>query len=156
MDETRWNMTKSERLQPVAKIALQREQRAAQALAAAQRQMLDRGRRLDELRGYRQEYQTQFSAADDDPRTAYRITDFRAFLQRLDQLIMEHERLYQVCKSEYESKKKAWMSLHGKTQALDKAISNFRQDEQGLADRREQREADDRITFTADSDLDDF
>lgn len=149
-------MTKSERLQPVAKIALQREQRAARLLAEAQRQMLDRGRRLDELRGYRQEYQTQFSGIDKDPRTAYRIADFRAFLHRLDQLIMEHERLYQECKSEYENKKKAWMALHGKTQALDKAINNFRRDEQGLVDRREQREADDRVSVTVENDMDDY
>lgn len=148
-------MTKSDRLQPVAKIALQREQRAARLLADAQRLMMERRTRLDELCRYRQEYQTQFSSADGDPRNAYRIADFRAFLQRLDQLIKEQERMFHHYQTDYENKKKAWLTLHGKTKALDKAIEKFRQEEQHLVGKREQREADDRVPVTTEMVTDD-
>lgn len=137
-------MSKSERLKPVVKIALQREQRAALALAQAQRQMLERAARLNELRAYRSEYQSQFSASNRDARSALRVADFHAFLQRLDHLIQEQERLHHASKTDFEFKKKAWLILHGKTQALDKAIDRFRRDENQFDARRDQREADDR------------
>lgn len=138
-------MSKSERLKPVVKIALQREQRAALALAQAQRQMLERAERLSELRAYRSEYQSQFSASNQGPRAALRVADFHAFLQRLDQLIQEQERLHHASKTDFEFKKKAWLVLRGKTQALDKAIDRFRKDENQSDARRDQREADDRV-----------
>lgn len=138
-------MSKSERLKPVVKIALQREQRAAQALAQAQRQMLERAARLSELRAYRSEYQSQFSALNQSPRAALRVTDFHAFLQRLDQLIQEQERLHRASTTDFEFKKKAWLVLRGKTQALEKAIDRFRKDENQSDARRDQRESDDRV-----------
>lgn len=138
-------MSKSERLKPVVKIALQREQRAALALAQAQRQMLERAARLNELRVYRSEYQSQFSASNQDARSALRFADFHAFLQRLDHLIQEQERLHHASKTDFEFKKKAWLILRGKTQALDKAIDRFKHDETLSDARRDQREADDRV-----------
>jgi flagellar FliJ protein len=138
-------MTKSKRLKPVVKIAEDRERAAARLMGDSQRLVDERQARLDELIAYRREYSAQFAGGAAPARSALQINDFRLFLQRLDEIIRQQQRLLDDSHRELEQKKQAWLNSRTKKAALEKAVTRFQADEYSRQARREQRESDDRV-----------
>ena len=142
-------MTKSDRLKPVKRVAESREQRAARAMADALKRTKERGDRYQELLDYRDEYTARFTqgnefGAKQGTRTALQMQDFKVFLDRLDHIIREQEKLLTAAQKEYEEKRKHWLATKTKTQALDKAIGRFKQAEQVRSSQKEQKDQDNR------------
>lgn len=142
-------MTKSDRLKPVKRVAESREQRAARAMADALKRAKERGDRYQELLDYRKEYTARFtqgseSGAKQGTRTALQMQDFKVFLDRLDHIIHEQEKLVTIAQKEYEEKRTQWLATRTKTQALDKAIYRFKQAEQLRSSQKEQKDQDSR------------
>lgn len=137
-------MTKSDRLKTVTKVADERERQAAREMGAAQQTLAQRQQRLKELQNYRDEYARRFSDTNHDARPVVLVNDYRLFMHRLDQAVVQQQRVVDVATAEYEKKRASWMALRAKAKALDKVVDKLKQGERRVADRKEQKDSDER------------
>lgn len=137
-------MTKSDRLKPVIKVAENRERAAAKVLGEAQQAAQQRKKRLDELTSYRNDYCARFNSTQSAARPALMMADFRVFLTRLDEAIVQQQRLLDASLRDVEAKKQRWLAERTKTKALDKVTTRLRKQERVHAERKEQKETDER------------
>lgn len=137
-------MKKSERLEPVIKVAETREQQAARALGQAQMQLNQAEQRLSELKTYKEEYLRRFHAQGSRGMSAAQMEDYRRFLAKLDAAIAQQQQVVAQAARFVEAKRGQWHERHGKTRALDKVVERYQADEQRRDDRKEQSEQDER------------
>jgi len=118
----------------LGKVCLQRQQVHAQAMA-----------KLEQLRSYLAEYR-QAGLAGNQRIDLNRLQSTRAFLVKLDEAVQmqarEADRLAQVAAEAHQ----VWMSARQRLQQLEKLVAGYRQEEQALADLREQRQQDEMAT----------
>ena len=137
-------MTKSQRLKPVTRVAENREQEAALAMAEAQQALNEREARLNELVGYRAEYHMRYKTASGVGMEAAQIQDYRHFIAKLDQAISGQLALVEAARNVHEETKRQWFATRSKSMALGKVVTRYRHEEVRSAERREQGEADER------------
>jgi flagellar protein FliJ len=137
-------MTKSQRLKPVTRVAENREQEAALAMAEAQQALNEREARLNELLSYRAEYHMRYKTASSTGMEAAQIQDYRHFIAKLDQAISGQLALVEGARGVYEETKRQWFATRSKSLALDKVVTRYRHQEVRSTERREQGEADER------------
>lgn len=139
-------MKKSQRLEPVAKVAESREQQAARALGQAQTLMNQAEQRLVELKNYKEEYLRRFHTQGSRGMNAAQMEDYRRFLAKLDIAIAQQQQAVEQAAVRVETQRQHWFERRGKTQALDKVVARYQADEQRREDRNEQLELDARFT----------
>lgn len=137
-------MTKSKRMQPVARVAEQRERKAAIEMAEFRRFLNDQQTKLDELNGYRSDYARHFETAGRGGMDAARMADFRRILARLSDAIAYQEQRLASLHNEYEQVRRRWTDTRTRAAALDKVMQRYREEERRAGDRREQGESDER------------
>ena len=137
-------MTKSKRMQPVAKVAEQRERKAAIEMAEFRRFLEAQQARLDELNNYRNDYARHFEEAGRGGMDAARMADYRRILARLNDAIAYQEQRLASLHNEYEQVRQRWTDSRTRAAALDKVMERYREEEQIEGDRREQGESDER------------
>lgn len=135
-------MTKSKRLEPVTRVAGQRERQAAVEMAEFRRFLDAQQAKLDELNAYRNDYARRFEEVGRGGLDAARMADFRRILARLGEVIVYQERRLASLLKEYEQVRRRWTDTRTRAAALDKVMERYRHDEQREADRREQGETD--------------
>lgn len=135
-------MTRSERMQPIKALADTRERDAGADVAAARRVLEDREKQLEQLRGYRAEYASR--AAHQGAADAVRLQNYHAFLARLADAIRQQEDLVAAARLELERKTASWQERRIEAASLGKVVERIAGAEQKAADRREQRETDER------------
>jgi flagellar FliJ protein len=132
---------RSDRLKPVRDLAGGRERDAGLALADLRRQVEEQERRLEQLRGFREEYVSGrppgLGTTD-----AVRLANYGAFLGRLHDAIREQEKRVAELRNEAERQAQAWRERRSETAALDRAVERLHADERRTADRREQHDQD--------------
>jgi flagellar FliJ protein len=132
---------RSDRLKPVRDLAGGREREAGLALAGLRRQLEEQERRLEQLRGFREEYVSGrppgLGTTD-----AVRLANYGAFLGRLNEAIREQEKRIAALREEVECKAESWRERRSETAALDRAVERLHADERRALDRREQRDQD--------------
>lgn len=134
---------RSERLEPVRKVAGRDEQDASRELARSQQVLAEQESRLEQLRNYRDEYRRMLSGGGGQAVDPRRLRDQRAFLARLDEVIEQQEQVVRKSQEQYEQQRSGWIDARSRVNALGQAADRYRRDEQRSADRREQREQDD-------------
>lgn len=137
-------MSPSKRLSPVQRVAQSREQKAARHMGESHKSLLAEEAKLLQLRQYHEEYLTRFEAAARKGLSSSQLQEYRAFLDKLDEAIGQQERVVAARKNDHSSKKDSWRETHTRTQALDKVMRRYQQQERKNADRQEQKESDDR------------
>lgn len=135
-------MTRSKRLQPVQRVAASRENDAAIKMGESRQQLADQEARLDELKNYRNQYAAQFSTRGHTGLDVMQINDYRAFLARLTAAIQQQELLIEQYRSQHHQNQFHWQDVRRHTQAIDKLIARFRDDEQRQQLKREQQALD--------------
>jgi flagellar FliJ protein len=135
-------MTRSERMQPIKALADTRERDAGAGVAAARRVLEDREKQLEQLRGYRAEYAGR--AAREGAADAVRLQNYHAFLGRLGDAIRQQEELVAAARQDLEHRTASWQERRIEAASLGKAVERIAETEQKLADRREQRDTDER------------
>ncbi len=134
---------RSERMRPVSRIERNRERDAARALGESQRQLQAMEAQLDQLIGYRSEYQRRYARALQGlQRTG--IEQFRRFLAQLDQAIEQQRRLMEQCRADADRCRAAWLAQRGRLKAIDGLIDRLRDEERRQQERREQHDQDER------------
>lgn len=135
-------MTRSKRMQSVAEVTANRERDAARRLGEAQKRAQAAEQRFQELLAYRDDYTQQF--ANGGSLTTARLQDYRIFLERLNQAVEQQQSLLERANQDCEVLRRRWMEIHTRTQALDKVVSRYRDEERSDSERREQKESDQR------------
>lgn len=136
-------MTKSKRLEPVNRIAENRERRAAVEMAEFRRFLEAQQAKLDELQRYRADYTRQFEDAGRRGLDAARLADFRRILHHLAEAITWQERRLVSLRQDFEQIRKRWTDTRTRTAALAKVMERYQTEERREAEQREQREIDD-------------
>jgi len=137
-------MKRSQRFEPVVKVAENREQEAARLLGNAQATLTDAQQRLAELEGYREEYIKRFHATGSIGMSAAQMMDYRAFLVKLDQAIVEQGIVVGQAAGHVEQQRQEWFARRGKVKMLDTVVARYQADEQRDANRKEQGDQDER------------
>jgi flagellar FliJ protein len=137
-------MKRSQRLEPVIKVARDREQKAAQAVGESRRLLAENESKLAELIAYHQEYSKRYEDNGRDGMEINRLNEFRQFLARLNDAIDNQRALIKLKQSELDEKNDMWRQTRVKHKSIDNIATRHRTNELHQEDRRQQDESDDR------------
>jgi flagellar protein FliJ len=137
-------MTRAKRLQPVQDLVDDTQRRLAASLATAERRLSESEAKLQELERYRSEYEQQFSQSAGRGIGAAALRDYQAFLARLGEAIRQQDALVQRVRSDRDAERLRWQDAAKRARALGHVVEQWQNEELRTADRREQRETDER------------
>jgi flagellar protein FliJ len=136
-------MSPTNRFKPVQRFAHSKEQNAARSMGQARQNLEQEEAKLKQLKHYHQEYLERFHLIASEGMTATQLQEYRTFLAKLDEAINQQEQVVAASMVNHNSRKTNWKQKHSRTQALNKVIDRYQEQEQKTADRREQKESDD-------------
>ncbi len=113
-------------------------------LGQSQQQLNAQLAKLEQLRGYREQYAADFAASGGTGLDATRLRDYRVFLSRLGEAVRQQEAVVARYQSQHEQARQQWVESRSHSQAIDKVVSRYREQEQRQQEKREQREQDER------------
>jgi flagellar FliJ protein len=131
----------SKRFQPIQEIAARSADELSRAMVEAERRLVDLERQHEQLKTYREDYirkSTESSGSMD----AVRLLNYRAFLDRLAEVLRLHVQKLGVARADYEARRMQWSNKRVEAESLSRAVERFREQEHQVAERREQREGD--------------
>ncbi len=134
------NNMRSKRFEPIQELVANSAQELSRAMADAERRVVDLERQHEQLKSYREEYMRK--SAQSAAMDAVRMQNYRAFLDRLTDVLRQHVQRLGMARAEYESRRAQWSEKRIEAESLGRAVQRFRHEEQLAADRREQREGD--------------
>lgn len=135
-------MSRSARLQPLQRLAEQRENEAARAVADALRKLEEQRQQLQGLNGFRHEYNERFARDGQAGMSVGRMLDWRRFLARLDTALEQQEEAITRAELECERVKKLWVLSRRNSDTYDLLAERYRLDELQQQARSEQKESD--------------
>jgi flagellar FliJ protein len=135
---------RTQRLEPVDRLARTRERDCARRLAGAQQRVADAEQRCVELERYRDEYHEAFRARALSGLQAKGLREFQAFIARLDEALRQQRQLVAQLRSEQQRERQQWQDAAVRSSAVGKVIERARHEERLVEDRRLQRELDER------------
>ena len=136
-------MKKSERMQPIRKLAADREQDAVKALGQSQRALNEHEQKLEQLKNYRAEYAKLFQQHGTQGMDGAQLQAYQTFIAQIDVAIHQQRQMIEFANEDCAEKRQDWQQTHTRTQVMDKAIDRFKQAEQKQEHKRQQKEADD-------------
>lgn len=137
-------MAKSERMQTVAGLAKDKENRAALTLADLRRQHEEQERRLTELQQFQGEYLVRLETLGREGIDIQQLRQYRRFNERLGDAVQQQRRVVDEARQRLDRQNLSWSDASAKRRALDETVTRLRAEETTHAARKEQREADDR------------
>jgi len=132
---------KSKRFEPIQAVVARSADALQRAMVDAQRRVAELERQHEQLTLYREEYIRKAAQAN-GAIDAVRLQNYRAFLDRLTEVIRLHVQKLGVARADYESRRSLWSDKRVEAESLSRAVARFRLDETQAAERREQRESD--------------
>jgi flagellar FliJ protein len=137
-------MIRSRRLQPVQRVIGDLERQRAGRLAASERTVAEAQARLDELTRYRDDYLRRFATLAAGGLGGMDLRDYQTFLARLGAAIRAQSEVLDGTRTQRDAELSAWQSAAARAKAVEKVVERWRTEERLAADRREQKEADER------------
>lgn len=137
-------MKRAARLEPVQKIVDDTERRMAEHFASAERLLSSNEKKLQELNSYRDDYTQGFARRAGGGMGARELVDFQAFMTRLNEAIKQQTQVVQQARNERDVQHKRWQEAAQRAKALGNVLERWQQEEVRIADKREQRETDER------------
>jgi len=128
-------------MEPVKDLAEEREREASAEVARARRALEDVEKQLAQLRTYRAEYQQRQTEGAAD---GVRLQNYHAFLGRLSAAVEQQDKEVVVALAALERATDAWRERRIEAASIGRAVTKLATGERRIADRRAQREADDR------------
>lgn len=137
-------MTRTQRLAPVQDVVENAEKRLASSLAGCEKRVADAEAKLQELTRYRAEYEQQYAQRVAGGMSVMELRDYQAFLARLTEAIRQQQSVVQRARADRDMEKLRWQDAAKRAKALDHVVTQWQAEERRSADRREQRETDER------------
>jgi flagellar protein FliJ len=135
---------RTQRLEPVDRLARNTERDCALRLAGAQQRLADAERRCVELERYREEYHQAFRARAVSGVQAQGLREFQTFIARLDDALRQQRQLVLQLRNEQQREHQQWQHAAVRSSAVGKVMENAKREERQVEDRRLQRELDER------------
>jgi flagellar protein FliJ len=132
-------MMQSRRIDPLLRRAQEHEDTVARDLAERQRALSLHESRLEELRGYAEEYANSQMAATSPAQLANR----RAFLDRIDQALKQQAQTVDRSRASVDIERDRLLLASRDKQVLEQLAASYRVQEHQVIERRNQREMDD-------------
>lgn len=133
---------KSQRLDTVRHMAQEDERKAIEAFGASSQNMQMQQKQLDDLLQYRNEYQNKLMSMGKTGITAERLRQQQRFIAQIDQAIVQQEQAVQNATMQMNSQKQVWLDKRTRTQALDKVVERYTEEEASQDSRRDQKNND--------------
>lgn len=137
-------MVKSKRIEPIADLARNSEREAARALGRALQQLDQQQAQLQQLFGYKAEYQRRLNDSASQGMNAQALNEYREFIGKLSLAIEQQEQGVARARQELEKKKQFWFAKRGRSKALDAVLDRYIKHERRALEKKEQRDHDDR------------
>ena len=142
-------MGRSKRMQPVVKLAEDRERNDAREFGQSERRLAHMQQKLVELQQYRDEYARRFEAAGSCGLNAMQLRDYRIFLDRLSAAIAQQAVAIAHARQDLAKQRHDWLLSRRRVEALDKVIERYQRQEQDVERRLEQNECDEHSAQSA-------
>jgi len=136
------SVTRSKRMQSVADLAKNREDNAARVLGERRKFLEQQKQRLAELMMYREEYAIKFQSTGNQGLTISQLNEYRHFLIKLNMAIVQQRTHIDMATDDCQLFQQKWLDSRSHTQALDKVVERYRNQEIKVLERKEQKELD--------------
>lgn len=134
-------MSRSRRLQPLAEVAARHAEDGARAVARARAQLAAEEARLEELAGYRRQYDAM--PATEGAAHPFSLANRHAFGAQLDEALRLQQQRVGAAQVELERVVEEWTGLRRHERAMERLVGRCAGEEQRESDRAEQRGVDD-------------
>ncbi len=135
---------RSGRLQPVARLAGEKEQRAARELGERRHHLQQQQRQLEELENYRAEYIERLQQTARSGIGAVQLRHYQSFVSKLTEAIQQQQKAVSVAEQEVVRAQESWHQTRTRVKMVDTVISTCRTEELQGELRAEQKETDER------------
>lgn len=137
-------MTKSQRFEPIRKLADRKEKDAASVLGKTLRERQGAQQRLNELQNYLAEYLERYAQASQSGLGGAQIQEYQAFIAKLEQAIAEQEKVLAGAQQVCDRSKHQWRGEYTRSKAMETVLERMQADERRERERREQAASDER------------
>ena len=137
-------MKQSTKLQPIANIRKQQEHNAGRLHGEARQEMERQQKQLDELMSYREEYIKGFESVGKSGLSAIQAQEYRLFINRLDEAIMQQRQFVESEKNKCEVSHQEWLHKRSKSKIINKVVENRQELEHLQKEQAEQKELENR------------
>ena len=141
-------MTRAKRLQPVQKVIDEVERRCAEQLSASESRVAAMENKLQELERYRADYQRAYTDRVSSGISSAGLRDYQLFLARLAEAIRMQTQAVTAARAERDQERGRWQESARRSQAIEHVVENWRAEDRRAADRRDQRDSDERAQRT--------
>jgi len=104
-------MTRSKKLQPVVRHVENNEQSALKAVALSQQQLQQDQNQLQQLKGYKNDYENRHSSATGVSYSSLQLQEFNRFLNQLNDTLEQQQQVVQMAQREVDIKRRAGKKL---------------------------------------------
>jgi flagellar FliJ protein len=135
-------VTRAERLDVVAQVAVRTEREAASRLAEAERTAIDAEQKLVALERYRNEYEEQLATRGAAGTDISGVREFQAFLARLGEALVAQRQVLCAVRATRDQLLNTWRETAQRAQVVQTLAERWQDEARRNEDRREQRESD--------------
>ncbi|MDH5570278.1 MAG: flagellar export protein FliJ [Gammaproteobacteria bacterium] len=129
-------------MQPIVHLEEQKEQDAVQLFVDARRALDAVEQQLQQLHGFKQEYQQRLQSEQGQGISIQRLREYQSFIENIsgtiDKSYLEIEAKRAVC----EKYKQAWLRCRSRSQAMHKVVEKYQREERRQQERVEQKDQD--------------
>jgi flagellar FliJ protein len=137
-------MNRTKRLTPLLDYAESREAQAAVALGKSQQKLQAAHKSLRNLLAFKDNYTARFHQSSDQGLRIQQLTEFRAFLHKINAAIDEQEKAALQAEAEANARRSDWQAAHQHAKGMKKLIAKARADEYDRQQKEDQGELDER------------
>ena len=137
-------MTRAQRLQPVQTFVDDNERRRAEDFALAEQRTAACEKRLAELKQYEADYRRNYRDRVAAGMASLELRDFQAFLAKLGEAVRQQELIVLNSQAERDAQRKHWQEAARRAKAIEHVMDNWQAEDRRAADRRDQRDSDER------------
>ncbi|KZZ32248.1 MULTISPECIES: flagellar export protein FliJ [unclassified Oleiphilus] len=138
-------MKKSQRLKVVLDQAVRNEQAALEQMTAAKRYLDDQTAQMDNLKQYHNQYLADMKRGLGSVQSVTQLQSSLHFVNQIDVAIQQQQLVVDQGQKAFNITKEKWSALHQKTKGLADLIQRYKDEENALADKREQKQLEDAL-----------
>ncbi len=136
----------SERLQTLLKLAAMREQTAARQLSQSNDRLLQARQQSQQLQQYERDYQQRYIDNSGVPVSRDFLLNYQGFFHQLENAQLQQHRAIELRESDREQARLRWLEQYMKRRLLTSLRERRLASEELVAEKRAQREFDDRAS----------
>jgi len=131
-------------MKPVQEVVDAKERTEAKQLAVSEEHLAASERKLDEFRQYEQDYRQGFKSRAAAGMGGHGLRDYQLFLARLGEAVRQQSKIVGAARAERDAQQDHWREAARHHKAVDHVVGTWQAEERRHAERREQRDSDER------------